>query len=171
MATRGRKPKPTALKVLSGVRSDRINSNEPINVPGRPDCPRHLCEIAREEWNRIVPILEDSGVLAKTDGTALAIYCAAYARWVRATDAINGKLNPQLGDDQADAASAPIVPKLTDVTAAGTDKVGAFVQIAASAERDMARMLVEFGCTPSSRSRINVFDRKPSHPLAKFKKA
>lgn len=107
--------------------------------------------VARREWDRIVPLLEELGILSRVDGTALAIYCVTYARWVRACDEINGE------------------PGMTETTGSGAEKVGPFVQIAASAERDMARMLVEFGCTPSSRSRISVPDRKPVDPLERFK--
>lgn len=152
MATRGRKPKPPEIKILTQSRADRINTNTPAAVAIRPECPDHLCDVAKEEWDRIVPILETFGVLSRTDGTALAIYCATYARWVNATIEL----------------SRP--GAMTSCSETGVEKVSPFVQIASQAEQQMARMLVEFGCTPSSRSRVSVLNKKPADPLAKFSK-
>ena len=64
MAMAGRKPKPTALKVLEG---DRGKGRRPIN-----------------EHEPIPP----KGVLTMADLTAFAGYCQAYARWREAEDFI-----------------------------------------------------------------------------------
>jgi phage terminase small subunit len=84
---RGRNPQPTALKRLEGTRSDRINTAEPAAVPGRPVCPDHLDATAHAAWDRIVPALDALGVLSRTDGAALALYCDAFrlARGFRRT--------------------------------------------------------------------------------------
>jgi P27 family predicted phage terminase small subunit len=149
MGRRGPKPRPTALKIVAGVRADRINGSEPVAVPGRPECPEHLDATARTEWERIVPMLEESGVLSRVDGSAVALYCAAYSRWVTAKEKIeeNG---------------------LVEVAGHGSLKVSPYVQIAQSAERDMLRLLAEFGGTPSSRSRVNAATPKPSDPFEAF---
>ena len=77
-----RRPKPNALKELSGNLGKRKLIEEPKLPPGIPDCPDHLDEIASEEWNRIAPMLATSGILKLTDRAALAGYCDIYSRWV-----------------------------------------------------------------------------------------
>lgn len=47
-----------------------------------PDCPKHLWPEAKKEWKRIGPELEDAGLVAKIDRSALALYCQSWARWV-----------------------------------------------------------------------------------------
>ena len=50
MATRGRKPKPTHLKVLAGNPGKRpLPKNEPKPKPIAPRCPQWLDPIARKE--------------------------------------------------------------------------------------------------------------------------
>ena len=65
--TPGTKPAPTALKLLKGTQKSRINHAEPPALAGFPDCPDHLDEVARQEWNRIVPELREMGVLSRID--------------------------------------------------------------------------------------------------------
>lgn len=152
MAARGPKPKPTELKVLEGVRPDRINADAPRPVAGVPDCPDHLDDDARAEWFRIVPELESLGVLARTDGSALALYCDCYSQWVQANREVqmNG---------------------LTTETAAGGLKANPAVAIGRAARAQMYRLLVEFGCTPSSRGRISVAKAEaPKNELTEFLK-
>ena len=90
MATRGRKPKPTALKILEGNPGKRpINENEPIPPKGTVKCPTWLEPEAKKEWKRLAPSLEAMGVLTQADLTAFAGYCQAYARWKEAEEFIS----------------------------------------------------------------------------------
>ena len=64
MATRGRKPKPTALKVLEGNPGKRpLNDREPVPPKGTLKCPAWLLPEAKKEWKRLAPALEAMGVL------------------------------------------------------------------------------------------------------------
>ena len=90
MATRGRKPKPTALKLLEGNPGKRpINEHEPIPPKGTVKCPTWLEPEAKKEWKRLAPSLEAMGVLTQADLTAFAGYCQAYARWKEAEEFIS----------------------------------------------------------------------------------
>ena len=81
-ATRGRKPKPTALKILEGNPGKRPqNPFEPVPVKGDIKCPDWLLPEAKKEWKRLAPALEAMGVLTMADQTAFEGYCQAYARW------------------------------------------------------------------------------------------
>ena len=85
MATRGRKPKPTALKVLKGNPGKRpLNDREPVPPKATLKCPAWLLPEAKKEWKRLAPALEAMGVLTMADLTAFEGYCQAYARWKEA---------------------------------------------------------------------------------------
>jgi P27 family predicted phage terminase small subunit len=50
--------------------------------------PRTLEAEARKEWRRVVPLLEDAGLLTKADHAALVRYCEAWAEWVEVNERI-----------------------------------------------------------------------------------
>ncbi|MDG3006617.1 phage terminase small subunit P27 family [Paludisphaera mucosa] len=144
MAKRGRKPAPNILKIQAGVRRDRINPDTPPVIPGLAEPPVPLSAAARAEWDRILPLLNESGLVSLTDGVALAIYCVAYGRWVEAEGHMTreGRV-------------------LTD--AKGVPRVSPWFKIARDASDDLRRMASEFGLTPSSRSSLRV-PKQPGKP-------
>ena len=82
---RGRKPKPTALKLIDGNPGKRpIVGHEPRPPASRPTCPAHLSASAKAEWKRLAGALNRIGLLTQVDRAALAAYCQAYGRWVEA---------------------------------------------------------------------------------------
>ena len=62
MKTRGRQPKPTALKIIQGNAGKRdLNENEP--TPEHLDkavAPDYLCDVAVKKWHEMVEILSRS---------------------------------------------------------------------------------------------------------------
>lgn len=144
MGARGPKPKPAALKVLADARPDRIGpaTLAATAAAGIPAPPGFLGREALEEWHRIAPQLAAAGVLTEGDGPALALYCSAFARRLAAQREVDA------------------IGLLTE-TAAGGYKANPAVAMVAQAERDMARILAEFGATPASRSRVAA-PEKPS---------
>lgn len=89
MAQRGRKPKPTAVKVLEGNPGKRsLNTAEPKPEKKAPRCPSWLEDEAKKEWKRMSKQLEQLGILTEIDMTAFAGYCQAYARWKEAEEFI-----------------------------------------------------------------------------------
>jgi phage terminase small subunit len=82
---RGRKPKPTHLKLLEGNPGRRgPNAGEPQPAQRVPTCPSHLCPPAKAEWKRLAAQLTVLRILTDLDRAALAAYCQAYGRWVEA---------------------------------------------------------------------------------------
>lgn len=136
MATRGRKPKPTALKLLEGNPGKRpINEHEPIPPKGTVKCPSWLEQEAKKEWKRLAPSLEAMGVLTQADLTAFAGYCQAYARWKEAEEFIS-----QHGSIfQTPSGYVQQVPQ---------------VSIAQQNLKIMQSFCSEFGLTPATRARI-----------------
>lgn len=135
---RGRKPKPTALKLLDGNPGKRaINGKEPKAPPGLPGCPEQLSEPAKAEWNRIARALHEIGLLSTLDRTAFAAYCAAYGRWVEAEEKLQE--------------TPPLVK-----TPSGYVQPSPWINIANRQLEIMLKFMAEMGLTPSARSRITV---------------
>lgn len=108
---RGRKPKPTALKVLDGDQPCRINYDEPKFPVASSEPPAWLDRHGKEHWGELAPILLDSGVLTAADRCGLAQLCDEYSRIRKDPDDFKAR-----------------------------DRY--------------RRLLVEYGLTPSSRSRL-----------------
>jgi P27 family predicted phage terminase small subunit len=142
---RGRKPKPTYLKVLDGNPGKRpLNDREPVPTQGVPPRPEWLDEEARTEWERIVPELAAMGLMARADRAALAAYCTAWSRWVAA---------------EAQVRKYGTIVKSPEK---GFPMKSPYLCVADQALETMRKLMVEFGLTPSSRSRIRVADGAPA---------
>ncbi|MBB5154973.1 phage terminase small subunit P27 family [Saccharopolyspora phatthalungensis] len=136
MGARGAKPKPTALKVLHGDRSDRINHEEPLPPEGEVTPPEELSDDARAVWNRLAPSLIAVGVLTPWDTDAFVIVCESLARYKQATKLVNG--------------SALLVQGPT-----GFVKNPALT-VQREAETTFAQYGARFGLTPSDRTQLKV---------------
>lgn len=140
MATPGRKPKPTALKILEGnPGKQKLNKNEPIPPTAEIRCPKWLLPEAKKEWKRLASSLKAMGVLTPVDITAFAGYCQAYARWREAEEFIT-----QHGSIfKTPSGYVQQVPQ---------------VSIAQQNLKIMQSFCTEFGMTPACRSRIVAAD-------------
>lgn len=135
---RGRKPKPTHLKLLAGNRGKRpLNENEPKPERTVPDPPDHLDELARAKWDELAPRLNRLGLLTEIDGDALAMYCTAFSEFVENREKVQ-KHGSVVMTSKGNAVQSP------------------YLGAANTAFEKMRKLLVEFGMTPSSRSRIEV---------------
>lgn len=133
---RGRRPKPTRLKVLTGNPGKRpLNHHEPRPEPEVPECPVELGPVARQEWERLIIELAKLRILTQLDRAALAAYCGAYALWAEATEAIQ-KYGTMVKSPSGYPQQSP------------------YVAIANRQAEIMMRIAAEFGFTPASRSRI-----------------
>ncbi len=93
--TTGRRPKPTALKLIAGNPGKRpINAHEPDAGEADLTPPPELSDAARAHWERLAPMLARSGVLKQSDRDLLATYAEAYAAFVESVR--NGKINVSL---------------------------------------------------------------------------
>jgi P27 family predicted phage terminase small subunit len=149
---RGRRPKPTRLKVLTGNPGKHpLNINEPHPEAAMPDCPPELGPVAKQEWDRLGAQLGSLRMITHLDRAALASYCAAYALWAEATQAIQ-----TYGAMVKSPSGYPVQSP--------------YVSIANRQTELMMRIASEFGLTPASRSRISappatqpsLFDEAPS---------
>jgi P27 family predicted phage terminase small subunit len=134
---RGRRPKPTRLKYLTGNPGKRpLNANEPKPEIAMPECPLELGPVARREWDRMAAELTSLRILTQLDRAALAAYCGAYAMWAEATEAIQ-KFGTMVKSPTGYPVQSP------------------YVSIANRQAEIMMRIASEFGLAPASRSRIS----------------
>lgn len=148
---KGRRPLPSAVKNLRGNPGKRKNESEPDVLPGDPTMPVGLSEAAQQEWRDITPHLRTMGVLTPADGKALAAYCYTYNIWMMANKdvvkygvMIDHPVFGRKGTPEESVVIARIVKK------------NPAVAVANEALKTMKSYLVEFGMTPSSRSKLHV---------------
>jgi P27 family predicted phage terminase small subunit len=153
MAVRGRKPKPTELKILRGTRKDRINEAAPKKVAGVPPCPSHLDAVARAKWDELVEQLGEAGTLSRTDSESLALYCSTFSLWLLARQHVSK------------------TQSLTVTGAQGGTKSNPILSVIAVNAQLLARLQAEFGLTPSSRGRIQSSAAAPKDELEEFVQA
>ena len=135
---RGRKPKPTALKLIEGNPGKRpINGREPKPPASVPTCPAHLSASAKAEWKRLARTLNEIGLLTQIDRSVLAAYCQAYGRWVEAERRL--------------AETPPILK-----TPAGYVQISPWITISNKQVELMTRLMGELGLSPTARARLSV---------------
>jgi len=132
MGERGPAPRPTALKILHGDRSDRINDAEPVPL-GRPVAPGTMSVAGRAVWDRLAPDRIAQGVLTAWDVDAFAAFCEVTAVLATAHRGMGGKPMP--------GAPSPI-GMFRDLVQLATTLGG------------------RFGWTPSDRAKLAVGGRK-----------
>lgn len=139
---RGRKPKPTSIKLLQGNPGRRpVNKEEPQYRTIEEDCPEHLSLVARKEWDRMRDLLQSSRILTEADRSALAAYCVAWGRWVEAEENIK---------------KTGILVKSPN----GFPIQNPWLPVSNKAFDHMHKLLQEFGLTPASRSKVKAIPAK-----------
>ena len=135
---RGRKPKPTAIKMLEGNPGRRApNLDEPQPPGSLPEAPPHLSAEARAEWDRLAVSLNRIGLLTQVDRATLAAYCQCYGRWVEAEQKLS---------------ETPPILRMPS----GYIQQSPWMTISNKQLELMARFMAELGLTPASRSRLAV---------------
>jgi P27 family predicted phage terminase small subunit len=158
MAPRGRKPKPTHLKVVTGNPGKRqINENEPQPDLSIPAPPPHLSDEAKVEWGRVCDQLYRLKLLSDIDRASLAAYAQAYGRWVQAERAL-AKMA------ESDGVTKGLLVKTRNGNAIQNPLVGT----ANKAMADMMRYAAEFGMTPSARSRLSTDGEDKEDPARRY---
>lgn len=136
MATRGRKPKPTAVKTAQGNPGKRaIAGAEPAFKVGRVAAPAYLEREAKDEWNRVVPELVRLGLFATVDLSIFAMYCDAVGRFRKAKREVRGK----------EVITSPN----------GYPIQNPWLPILNKAKEQALRLAAEFGLSPVSRVRLS----------------
>lgn len=146
-----RPPKPTnSLKLSGSFREDRHGSRidaEGLDVSTDIECPLHLDEDARMEWDRVVENLKRVGLATSFDRAVLATYCASWSRWVACERLL---------------AEQPLVVD----GHRGVGIVNPLTRLSRDSRDAMISSAKELGMTPSARSSIKIdAKRKDEDPL------
>lgn len=138
---KGRRPIPTSLHVLHGLPGKRpLNADEPQPERGIPDPPAHLSEGARAAWPILAQKLDDMAVLTLADSFALEQLSENHAEileWRKLVKDAGHTYEVTNDEGETRILINPACRMLSD------------------AEKRFRSMLVEFGLTPSSRSKVN----------------
>lgn len=154
MQRTGRPRKPTALHVLEGTdRPDRTNRNEPTPTLTDDKPPVWLKGRGRKGWRWIAPVVADMKILTDADKAALALLCDALGDYTECQEAL-----------RRDGRFYETLTKLGERMI----KPHPAVAQASDAWRRAARMMVEFGMTPSARSRVKAAAEKEVDPFEAF---
>lgn len=154
---KGRKRKPTALRLLAGNPGKRpLNDAEPEPEPGIPAAPAHLSEKTKAVWDDTATTLDEVGVLTKADGLALEQLCENHVEILALRETI-----------EREGRFQKIVTKTGDTRITHHP---AWTQLS-DAEKRFRAMLEQFGLTPAGRTRVkaNPITRTPFDAFRKKK--
>ena len=139
MAQRGRPRTPTnTLKLHNTFRKDRRNVGEPepnIEIPERP---KWLTGEGRREWERIAPLLARMKCLTEWDRSMLAAYCFEWGMYVMLC-----RKTKKLKDTVV-------------YTTNGNEVQNPLLTARNRALKNWKELAIEFGLSPSARSRLDV---------------
>lgn len=149
----GRKPKPTHLKILGGeTRPHRVNYDEPSAQTGVASSPEWLSARATEIFAQISATLLGMSIASPDDQHALALLASRLEEVEILTAVI---------EDQG----------RTYLTDSGLWKARPEVAQRSEAMRHAQSLLVEFGLTPSARSKVSVGKPKEQNPFGALDEA
>ena len=166
MAIEGRKPKPLALHIINGNPSNLDLEKKIKETPQfdslAPECPERLNGTAKEEWERIIPELENLGLLTIADKATFELYCQVYGECVELEEFIkaNGMTYVHVKKNKFGQVISEYVTQYPQVSQLDRKR------------NLLIKICAEFGLTPSSRGRISLTPKKEDEdPMAKlFKK-
>lgn len=147
--TRGRKPKPLALRVIEGNPGKRSLTKNVARPPVSAglEAPSHLNSDGKRHWREMGRQLEVLGLLAAIDRGALAALCQAYGLWADAERRLKAYNSSEAGKK----AGAFLME-----TPGGAIIQHPLVRMARDSRRDYLKAAAEFGMTPSARSRVDI---------------
>lgn len=133
----GRKPKPTALKVLEGNPGKRaLNKREPQPRGSLKSAPGWMTRDQKDVWDRCIRHCPP-GLLKNIDESVLTMFVCAYVLHQRAVEEMSGE-------------------ELVIWTPGGLAKPNPLIAVQRTQSQIMARAAAEMGFTPSSRSRVTL---------------
>jgi P27 family predicted phage terminase small subunit len=164
----GRKKIPSNLHLLRGNPSklpqssfqDEPQPKVPSEVPKPPTILKGDKE-ARKKWKQIVPELMDLGLFTELETDIIAHYCQLFSRLTEITRRLNEIERDENGN---------IKDTLINVSPTGYAQQSALIGMQNVTQREMRAIMVEFGMTPSSRSRLKVQPKKKENKLEVLRK-
>lgn len=153
MATTGPKNKPKPLKILEGTyRADRDNLNAPEPPVTRGALPPDfLDELAKAEWARIVPELENLGIMSNIDIALVASYCTSVSELAEACKRI--EIDGYMYETESREGYM-------------VQRKSPWIEVRNKAIANIVKTSCEMGMTPASRSKVTA--TKQTKPASKW---
>ena len=148
--------KPTALRLVNGNPSRRpLPKKEPKPKAGKIKKPKNLTPQASKVWDSLCELLDSIGVLTIADSLALERLCECYSEIKKADIEIKKygiiyKVKTSTNDDEVLLKPNPAVTQRAD------------------ADRRFKAYLIEFGLTPSARTKIEVIEKEEDSNSDRF---
>ena len=150
---KGRKPTPTALKKLrSTERPCRVNDQEaqPATIEKLPPAPRWFSKMAKKIYRTKGQELINMNIMGTLDLDMFTLYCNEFATYIETSEQIAQiPLNAALGES-----STEIYKRIRQQNQQAWERC--------------KNIAIEFGFTPSARSRVNTIQNKEE--LSDFEK-
>ena len=137
---RGRRPKPTALKLIEGNPGKRPLPKDEPTPPVGATKPKGLGAVASRKWDELAPLLTESRILTVVDAGALEAYCVAYEEY-------------ELAGQEIEKNGLTILNRFDDTVE------NPCVATRRKALNAMRQWAIELGMTPASRSRVTRAER------------
>lgn len=159
---RGRKPKPTAMKLLSGtLQKCRTNKQEAnaMKITKAPPPPKWFSSLAKKIYKDTTRQLLASKVLSPVDLQMLVTYCQEYANYME----IMQKFSP--GKDGVAEEERVVI---TQTKNGRIQQVNPLLKIAQVSLEKAKSIGVEYGLTPSSRAKVKTIKEDEQDDFQKF---
>lgn len=143
MGRRGPPKTPTKLLEARGSWRAKGRKKEPRAESARPRRPAWLSPAARRIWDRLLPVLDELGVLAVADVDVLARYVTLLGRWLEVARDLNRSGLTQ----EVEIRGSRVVVARPEV------------KLELQYSRDLLRIEREFGLSPAARAALTLGER------------
>jgi P27 family predicted phage terminase small subunit len=134
---RGRKAKPTALRILEGNPGRRPIRHEPQPRWSALTRPKLLSVEARREWDRLAPEMSRLKLLTMLDAALFTAYCVVWGHWVDCERVISSS-------------------GMTQTSPRGIVRIRPEVRLSLRYAEQLRSITSDFGMNPTSRTRLDV---------------
>lgn len=146
---RGRKRKPTALKVLAGNPGKRaLNDSEPTPEAVLPIAPDSLTEVGKSKWDEVALKLYNQGIITELDVDLLELLCINYEEFTEARKMVKTFGGPVVKSDKGNPFQNP------------------YVSIANQCQERMMKIMSLMGMTPVDRQKVKAAPKARKASLA-----
>ncbi len=138
----GRSPKPTVLKILKGTdQACRVRDDEPQPDSDNIQKPPNLSERAHKYWDQLIGLLTDARMLTNVDAYAFAALCEEAGIYFEASEQVQ---------------KTGLIVKGKN----GYPVQSPYLRIMNQSQGHMRKWFIEFGMTPSARTRVGTNGKK-----------
>jgi P27 family predicted phage terminase small subunit len=170
--SRGRKPDPPELKVFKSAQRRAAGPFAGVRDGGAPAKPATIADdqVAADEWDRLVELLDGRRILSPADMAVVAVYCSAWSTICRCREMLRVQKVVRLDPNTGEAVVEEFDPFLVTNRMTGVVKIHPAVGVLSGAERTLVSVAAELGLSPTARGRVVTLEdlHKPDSKLSRF---